>query len=96
MTFRCVISGALVALTCALSSGCGSKEKEAQERDRLELEEKTRREAEAANKAITEMNRSMFRRKVIAEPIEPAAGEPAAPDAGKEAPGESPETPRNP
>lgn len=49
-----------------LATGCGPSkaEREAAERERLrmELEEKTRREAEAGNKAITEMNQNMFRK----------------------------------
>lgn len=49
-----------------LSTGCGPSkaEREAAERERqrLELEEQTRRETEAANKAITEMNQNMFKK----------------------------------
>ena len=47
-----------------LVTGCGPSkaEREAQERARIELEEKTRREAEAANKAITEMNKKLGRK----------------------------------
>ena len=56
-----------IILTLVLSllvTGCGPSkaEREAQERARIELEEKTRREAEAANKAITEMNQNMFKK----------------------------------
>ncbi len=45
-------------------TGCGPSkaEREAEQRARLELEEKARREAEAANKAITEMNQKMFQK----------------------------------
>tara|TARA_R110002020_G_scaffold327974_2_gene543900 strand:- start:267 stop:584 length:318 start_codon:yes stop_codon:yes gene_type:complete len=45
-------------------TGCGPSkaEREAAERQRLELEEQARRETEAANKAITEMNQSMFKK----------------------------------
>ncbi len=49
-----------------LATGCGPSkaEREAAERERqrLELEEKSRRETEAANKAITEMNQNMFKK----------------------------------
>ena len=49
-----------------LAVGCGPSkaEREAAERERqrLELEEKARRETEAANKAITEMNQNMFKK----------------------------------
>lgn len=56
-----------IILTLVLSllvTGCGPSkaEREAQERARIELEEKTRREAEAANKAITEMNKKLGRK----------------------------------
>jgi len=54
----------LVLYLSLLVTGCGPSkaEREAQERARLELEEKTRREAEAANKAITEMNKKLGRK----------------------------------
>lgn len=55
----------LLALSLSLLvTGCGPSkaEREAQERARLELEEKTRREAEAANKAITEINKKLGRK----------------------------------
>ena len=49
-----------------LAAGCGPSkaEREAAERERqrLELEERARRETEAANKAITEMNKNMFKK----------------------------------
>lgn len=49
-----------------LATGCGPSkaEREAAERERLRLElaEKNRQEAEAANKAITEMNQNMFKK----------------------------------
>lgn len=45
--------------------GCGpsAAERAAKERQRLELEAKSRREAEQANKAITDMNKKMFGKK---------------------------------
>ncbi len=48
----------------ALLAGCGPSkaERDAQERARIELEEKSRREAEAANKAITENNKKLGRK----------------------------------
>ena len=56
----------LLSATIALSlavTGCGPSKAElaAKERERLELEERARREREVANKAITEMNKKMFR-----------------------------------
>jgi len=47
-----------------LVTGCGPSkaEREAAERQRLELEEQARRETEAANKAITDMNKNMFKK----------------------------------
>ncbi|MFZ5495451.1 MAG: hypothetical protein ACOZE5_08975 [Verrucomicrobiota bacterium] len=62
--------GFLAALGLA---GCGpsAAERAAQERQRLELEEKSRREAEQANKAITDMNKKVFGKKPA-----PAAPEP--------------------
>lgn len=49
-----------------LTAGCGPSkaEREAAERERqrLEFEEQARRETEAANKAITEMNQNMFKK----------------------------------
>jgi hypothetical protein len=61
-------------------------EREARERARLELEEKSRREAEVANKAITDMNRKLGRKpppmdlglpaKQNAGDINPAASKP--------------------
>ncbi|MFA6960377.1 MAG: hypothetical protein WC205_06490 [Opitutaceae bacterium] len=72
----------LLALSLPLLvTGCGPSkaEREAQERARIELEEKTRREAEAANKAITDMNKKLGRKPpsidlgVPAEPTTPPA-----------------------
>jgi hypothetical protein len=54
LLFICTLWGASLA-------GCGPSkaERDAQERARLELEEKQRQEAEAANKAITKMNQKL-------------------------------------
>lgn len=54
----------LLCVALALLCGCGpsAAERAAQERQRLELEEKARREAEAANKAITEANKKLGRK----------------------------------
>jgi len=54
----------LTLIFALLVAGCGPSkaEREAAERQRLELEEKARRETEAANKAITEMNKNMFKK----------------------------------
>ena len=69
MNSRFVTVLALVAL-CAALPGCDSKEKAARERDRMDLEEQARRDAETANKAITDMNRKMFARKSAEKPAE--------------------------
>ncbi len=49
---------------CTVGCGPSKAEREAAERERqrLELEEKSRRETEAANKAITDMNQKMFKK----------------------------------
>jgi hypothetical protein len=54
----------LLASVCVLA-GCGPSkaERDARNKERLELEEKQRREMEAANKAITDMNKKAFGRK---------------------------------
>lgn len=50
----------LIALASLFAfTACGSQEK-AREEERIELEKNAQREAEIANKAITEMNRKMF------------------------------------
>ena len=57
----------LLGLILGLSvfCGCGRKAVETQRQNsRLELEAKARRETDAANKAISEMNRKMFRPRV--------------------------------
>lgn len=74
MSSRFITVLALSAV-CAALPGCGSKEKAARERERMALEEQSRREAEAANKAITNMNQKMFARK----PAEPPAPTPEPP-----------------
>jgi hypothetical protein len=53
----------LIACCLILSffTGCERKPAEADQKARLELQEKARLESEAANKAMTEMNRKMFR-----------------------------------
>jgi hypothetical protein len=76
MKARIITAVALVAV-CAALAGCSSKEKDARERERIELEEQSRRETQAANKAITEMNRKLFGRKPAAKPADaPAAAQP--------------------
>jgi hypothetical protein len=59
----------VVALAFVLA-GCGpsAAERAAKERQRLELEEKSRREAEQANQAITDMNKKMFSKKPAPTP----------------------------
>ena len=58
-----LISILVVALTGSLA-GCGPSKEElrARERARLELEEQSQREAQRANKAITEMNKKLGRK----------------------------------
>lgn len=60
-----IMAGAL-ALTIVLV-GCGPSqgERAAQERARFELEERLRQETEAANKAITEVNRKLGRKPAV-------------------------------
>jgi hypothetical protein len=69
VTLRNVILTGFIVLSCAVSTGCGSNESEAEtrERERADLEERARMDAEAANRAITEINRRMFGKK-SAEP----------------------------
>lgn len=51
------------AITCTqLMIGCGKNEAD-KERAQLKLEEQARRETEAGNKAITDLNRRMFGKK---------------------------------
>lgn len=69
MNSRFITVLALVAV-CAALPGCDSKEKAARERERMDLEEQSRRDAETANKAITDMNRKMFARKPAEKPAE--------------------------
>jgi hypothetical protein len=71
-------------LSCTALPGCDSKKKEARERERLDLEDKSLREAQAANKAITDMNQRMFGRKPSGTPV-------AAPAKGQAKPGDQPE-----
>ncbi|MBL9207343.1 MAG: hypothetical protein JNN01_19845 [Opitutaceae bacterium] len=51
-------------------AGCGPSktERDAKERERRALEEKSREEAEQANKAITDMNKKMFGKKAQPAP----------------------------
>lgn len=72
-----ILTFLLALFLSLLVTGCGPSkaEREAQERARLELEEKTRREAEAANKAITDMNKKLGRKPPFIDlgvPVEPA------------------------
>jgi hypothetical protein len=59
--FRTVV----LLLAFGACAGCGpsAAERQALQRERLQLEETQRREAEAANRAITEMNKKTFGRK---------------------------------
>jgi hypothetical protein len=54
----------ILALGAGLS-GCGpsAEERAAKERERLRLEEMSRKDAEQANKTITDMNKKMFGKK---------------------------------
>ncbi len=74
----------LIILSFALAfafTGCGPSKAElaAKERQRLELEEQARRDAEKANKAITEMNKKAFGRKPPALDLGLPAEKPADP-----------------
>lgn len=57
-----------IVLACAFT-GCGpsKEEREAKERQRLELEEKARLDADKANKAITGMTEKAFRQRTPEE-----------------------------
>lgn len=61
---KSVVISYVLALTAGLA-GCGPSqaERDAQERERRALEEKSREEAERANQAITDMNKKMFGKK---------------------------------
>lgn len=60
-------------------SGCGPSKEEryAKERERLELEEKARRETEVGNKAITDMNKKLGRKPPPLDLGVPADSKPA-------------------
>ena len=75
-----LVASLVLAAVCVLQPGCGSKEQETRERERMELEEQSRREAEAANKAISEMNRKRFGRKPAEKPAEAPATEQPKPE----------------
>ncbi|RRJ96022.1 hypothetical protein Ga0100231_018915 [Opitutaceae bacterium TAV4] len=53
-----------LSVLALFAAGCGpsQSERDARERARLELEEQSRRDAERANQAITEINKKMFRK----------------------------------
>ena len=77
---------AVMALGSVLGlSGCGPSQQERanQERARLELEERSRQEAESANKAITSMNQKLGRKPPVLDlgvtPPKPAAPVPEKP-----------------
>lgn len=71
-----ITRGIIGALLVLLVSGCGASDvdqaRAERERARLQLEEKARRDAEAANKAITDLNKKMFGQK----PAEPPPATP--------------------
>ena len=62
---NCDFRTVVLVLVLIFGTGCGpsAAERQALQRERLQLEETQRREAEAANRAITEMNKKMFGRK---------------------------------
>lgn len=68
MIVRCVIA----SFWLVLAAGCGVSDAERaraeRERARLLLEEKARRDAEAAHKAITDLNKKMFGQKPAESP----------------------------
>jgi hypothetical protein len=61
LNYLCVLFGVALALSTA---GCGPSkaEREAKERERIELEERQNREAKKANEAITNMNKKLGRK----------------------------------
>ena len=69
---------AAIVLGALALGGCGVSEAEhargERSRAKLELEEKTRREAVAANKALTDLNRKLFAK----PPADPAPASPPA------------------
>ncbi len=79
------IRGLAFVIAAFAIGGCGpSKEEiEAQERARLELERKALQEADQANKAITDINKSMFSRMNSSTT---APKQPAEQEANKEIP----------
>ena len=85
MKSRFIAIAALVAVGAVLP-GCRSREEAT--RERLELEEQSRREAEAANKAITEINRKLFARQPAVKSAEGQAAKPLTPDPKDSAPAE--------
>jgi hypothetical protein len=62
---NCDFRTVVLVLVVGFGTGCGpsAAERQALQRERLQLEETQRREAEAANRAITEMNKKTFARK---------------------------------
>ncbi len=82
------LTAIVVSLVLAFAaSGCGpsKEEREAKERARLELEEKARHEAEAGNKAITDMNKKLGRKPPSLDLGVPADSKPAvAPEKPKQ------------
>lgn len=60
---------AIGSALAVFAAGCGpsQQERDAQMRERLELEEKARQETAKANKAITEMTNRAFRRRTPEE-----------------------------
>ena len=85
MNTRFIAIAALFAVGAVLP-GCRDQEKAT--RERMDLEEQSRREAEAANKAITEINRKMFARHPAEKPAEAPATKPPKPDDKDAAPKE--------
>lgn len=65
MTWQQKVLLVVLILVMQLWSGCGDKRAD-KERVRLELEEQARRETEAGNKAITDLNQRTFGKKPAA------------------------------
>ena len=81
-----ILAGALAFGLVITGCGPSKNEREAQERARLELEERSRQEIEAANKAITNVNRKLGRKTPALDlgltqpkPVVPASGKPKQP-----------------
>lgn len=79
---NCNFRTVVLIFVVAFGTGCGpsAAERQALQRERLQLEETQRREAEAANRAITDINKKMFGRKAPSLDLEIPTDAKAKPD----------------